>query len=182
MRYETEERPLKMPWARKLRTGILGVVDGAVYSGTMLLLIWQWRAAADARNAIASAISGDYVDFISTERWIPIVLIWVVTFTLASLVVDYFWQNGNRHILFWVAVGLIAIASWNVFVLFGTWLDKQAGDPIGYSRVTSSSDPLFGPISLGMVVLVNSIYGYIVHSLFRKEQPTDGDGVDLRLS
>lgn len=176
-----EDRRLKATWTGKLRIGILGAVNGAVYSATMLLLIWRWRASADESNMIENAISGDYVHLVSNERWIPIVIIWLVAFTSASLVVDYFWQHRKGYILFWEAVGLIAVASWNAFALFGTWLDKQAGDTMSYSRVTSSRNPLFGPVSLAVVILVNFIYGYLVQALCRKlEKAYDVDGVDLR--
>ena len=159
-----EEEPLKKTWTRKLRMGLLGLINGAVYSVIMLLLIWWWRAAADSRHAIESTISGDYVLLVSNERWIPIVLIWLFAFTSATVLVDYFWKNWNGQVLFWLAVGLIAVASWNAFGLVGTWLDKQAGDTISYSRVTSAHNPLFGPISLAVVVVVNVIYGYLVRA------------------
>lgn len=181
MRFDAEDRILKTGWTGKLRIGILGAFNGAVYSATMLLLIWRWRATADQRNIAESTISGDHINLVSNERWIPIVLIWLVAFTLASLVVDYFWQRRKGYILVWEVVGVIAVAAWNVFALLGTWLDKQAGDTMSYSRVTSSRNPLFGPVSLAVVILANFIYGYLVRAICRKlKQPYDVDGVDLR--
>jgi hypothetical protein len=147
----------------------------------MLLLIWRWRATANQRHIAESTLSGDYVNLVSNERWVPIVFIWLVAFTVASLVVDYFWQRRKGYILFWELVGVIAVAAWNAFALLGTWLDKQAGDTMSYSRVTSSRNPLFGPVSLAVVILVNFTYGYLVRAFCRKLKPRSYvEGVDLR--
>lgn len=169
-------------WAGKIRIGILGAVNGMVYSATMLLLIWRWRAAADERNIIESTISGDYVDLVSNERWIPIVFIWLVAFTLASLVVNYFWRHPRNYVVFWEAVGLTAVAAWNAFAVFGAWFDYHfSGDTMSYSRVTSARNPLFGPISLVVVIVVNLIYGTLVQVFCKKlKQEYEADGVELR--
>jgi hypothetical protein len=178
-----EARHLKTAWAEKLQIAILGAINGVVYSATMLLLIWRWRAASDERHMIESALLGDHIQLAGNERWIPIVIIWLVAFTLASLVVDYFWKFRKDHILYWVAIGVIAIAAWNAFALLGAWLDKQAGDTISYSRVTSSQNPIFGPISIAVVILVNFVYGYLVVAFYRKlKQRYDVEKVDLQPS
>lgn len=160
---------------------MLGAVNGVAYSATMLLLIWWWRAVTEERNLIEGATSGDYVNMVSNERWVPIVIIWLVVFTCASLLVHYFWPHPKSYILFWLAVGVIAVAAWNAFALLGTWLDKQAGDTLSYSRVTSSRNPLFGPVSLGVVILVNLIYGYLVQVFCRKLKQDSGTRAPLNL-
>lgn len=157
---------------RKLKVGFLGAANGVVYSVTMLLLIGWWRASAEKRNLIDNTISGDHINLVGNERWISIVIVWGIAFTLASLIVDYFWRHKKNSILFWEAVGVIAVTAWNVFVLLGTWLDQQAGDTISYSRVTSSGNPLFGPISLAVVIFVNFVYGYLVSSFPGKFKQT----------
>lgn len=158
---------LKANLARRVNMGFLGAVNGVLYSATMILLIWWWRAYADERSLIESAMSGDYINLVSNERWIPIVIIWSIAFTSASLSVDHFWQNRRASILFWEVVGAVAIVAWNVFALLGTWLDKQAGDTLSYSRVTSGRNPLFGPFSLAVVIGVNFVYGYLVQTFCR---------------
>lgn len=149
----------------KLWLGLLGVGNGLAYSGIMLLLIWQWRASDYERNVIQGMVSGDYIDLVANERWLPIVIIWILTFTLASQLVDCFWQRGRSLILFWLTVGILAVAAWNGLALIGTWIDTHAGDSISYSRVTSPNNPFFGPLSLGLVILINFIYGYAIQAL-----------------
>ena len=159
---------MKQILSDKAWLGLLGVGNGLTYSGIMLLLIWQWRSAAFERNVIQSLMTGDYVDFVANERWVPIVILWILAFILASQLVDCFWQRGRGLILFWLAVGVLAIAAWNVFALVGAWLDKQGGDTISYSRVTAANDPLYGPLSLGLVILINFFYGYLVQTFSRR--------------
>lgn len=159
---------MKRIFSEKLWLGLLGIGDGLAYSGIMLLLIWQWRASAYERNVIDSVRGGDYVDFVTNERWLPIVIIWILAFIFASQLVDCFWKRGRSLILFWLAVGLLAVTAWNVLALVGAWLDKQGGDAISYSRVTAPNDPLYGPLSLGLVVLINLIYGYLVQAFSRR--------------
>lgn len=151
----------------KVKSSVLGALNGAVYSTVMMLMIWHLRTSAEQRNIEEGAISGDYINLVSNERWSSIVVIWVVAFTLASLIVGTIWRKGQKSsILFWVVVGVVAVAAWNGFALFGAWLDKQyAGDTMTYGWVTSWRNPLFGPISLAVVILVNLVYGYLVRSV-----------------
>src|SRR5688572_18181279 len=114
---------MKRIFSDKLWLGLLGAGNGIAYSAIMLLLIWQWRASADERNFVDGMRSGDYVNLVSNERWLPIVIVWILTFILASQLVDCFWHRGRRLILFWLAVGVLAVAGWNALALTGAWLD-----------------------------------------------------------
>jgi hypothetical protein len=160
--FKVEEIEMKI-YISNFRTCMLGLINGAIYSVTMCLLIWWLRRSSDERNVLEGSMSGDYVHLVSNERWTSIVIIWLVLFTLASLAANYFWRYGKNHILFWEVVGLLAVAAWNVFALFGAWLDwKYAHDTMSYTLVTSLHNPLFGPISLGIVIVLNFFYGYLV--------------------
>lgn len=167
MHYEGTDQHVKRTSMGKLRSCILGALNGAFYSATMLLIIWRLRAAADEQNIAEGEISGDYIHLVSNERWSSIVIIWVVAFTLVTLIVGSIWRKGQKSsILFWGVVGVVAVAAWNAFAIFGAWLDKQyAGDTMTYSWVTSWRNPMFGPISLAVVILVNLVYGYLVRSV-----------------
>lgn len=177
MRYEAGGgSPVKT--TGKLRSCILGALNGVVYSATMLLMIWRLRALADERNLARWAITGDFIDLVSHERWHSIVIIWLLAFTLASLIVSRFWRR-KQNILFWVIVGVVAVAAWNGFALFGVWFDYYfSGDTISYTLVTSLSNPLFGPISFAVVILVNLVYGYLVR--FFEPKTHEGEEMDLR--
>lgn len=172
MRYEAKDHRMKGTSTGKLRSCILGALNGAVYSATMLLMIWRLRASADERNIAEGAISGDYVNLVSHERWSSIVIIWLVAFTLASLIVSSLWRkNQKRSVLFWEVVGVAAVAAWNGFALFGAWFDNYfASDTISYVWVTSLWNPLYGPLSFAVVILVNLVYGYLVQAFEPKTQ------------
>ena len=90
-------------------------------------------------------------------------------FTFAALLVERFWRRYRwNSVLFWETVGLIAVSGWNVLVLLALWIEKQSsGQTMSYEWVTSSSNPIFGPISLGIVLIVNLIYAFAVR-LFEK--------------
>lgn len=164
---------MKANWTGKLWIGMLGAINGAVYSATMLLIIWRVRALADERNMAQGAISGDYINLVSHERWSSIIIIWLVAFTLASLVVSSLWRKHQRgSILFWEVIGVMAVAAWNGFALLGSVVDKYySGGATTYGWVTSLRNPLHGPISFAVVILVNFAYGYLVQALCRKLKP-----------
>ena len=166
----------------KLRDCILGAFNGAFYSVTMLLLIWRLRAAADERNIREGQISGDYIHLASYEKWESIVIIWLVAFTLASLIIGSLWRKKQKNfILYWEVVGVVAVAAWNAFSLIGSLLDNYRGESITYGWVTSWHNPLYGPITFVVVILVNLAYGYLIRLIFRKlEQWYDVDGINLR--
>lgn len=165
----------------KLRRGILGALNGALFSAVMSVIVWQWSAYEHERNIREAARFGDFpAQQSSNVRWVSVVLIWILAFTLAAFVVDYFWRNRRSgSVLFWEVVGVIAVSAWNVFALCSSWLDKYlAGDSMSYAWVTSSRNPLVGPISLVVVILVNFVYAYLVRAFEPKMY--DGKQMDLR--
>ena len=145
----------------RFRIFILGALNGALYSAIMLVMVWQLRAYEDARSIKDAATFGHLpVQLTSNERWVPIVVTWILIFTFAAPVVAHFWHGyRTSSVLFWEVVGLIAVSAWNVLVLFAFWIEKQSSSQMmSYDWVTSSSNPIFGPISLGVVLIVNFIY------------------------
>jgi amino acid permease len=149
---------------KRLRLLILGGFDGVLYSAIMLLLVWQIRTYEYAQTVRESQSFGHLpVQLTSNERWVPMILTWIVTFALAALLVDHFWRSNKASVWFWEAIGLVAVAAWNVFILSGFWLEKGfSSQGISYAWVMSSSNPVFGPISLGVVLIVNFLYAQAV--------------------
>ena len=150
---------------RRLHFWILGIVDGALYSSVMLLLVWQIRVSEDARNIREAAMFGHLpVQLTSNERWAPIVATWILLFAVAAPIVNHFWpRHRRRSIWFWEAVGLIAVSAWNVLLLVAFWTEKQgSGQAMSYDWLTSSSNPIFGPISLGLVLIVSFVYALVI--------------------
>jgi len=154
----------------KLLTSLLGAFNGAVYSTVMLLMIWAGMAVSNRDNALKTTPYGDFVQFGTNVRWSSVVIAWLVTFTLASLIVSGLWpKNKKRSILFWEIVGVVAVAAWNGFALLGVWFDYHfSGDTLSYKFVTSLSNPLFGPISLAVIIIVNFFYGYLAGGFYQK--------------
>lgn len=143
---------------KRLRLFLLGGLDGVLYSALMLVLVWQMRAYEYSRNAEDLP-----VQLTSNERWVPMVVIWIVMFGLAALLVDYFWRRHHQAVLFWEAIGLVAVAGWNVFILLAFSLEQGfSSTTMSYAWVTSPSNPFFGPTSLGVVLLVNLLYAQAV--------------------
>lgn len=144
---------------KRLRLLVLGGIDGALYSTVMLVLVWQIRAYEHARNSAGNLP----VQLTSNERWIPIVVLWIIMFTLAALVVDRFWRWNRPSVWFWEAIGLVAVLSWNAFIISALWLEGAlSAQGSGYAWVTSSPNPVFGPISLGVALVVNFLYAQAV--------------------
>ena len=159
---------------KRLRLLLLASIDGVLYSGVILLLVWQVRTYEYARNVRESQSFGHFpVQFTSNERWVPMVATWIVIFALAAIMVDYFWHWKKPSVLFWETIGLVAVAAWNVLVLLAFWIEKGfSGDTISYAWVTSSSNLVFGPISLAVVLLVNFVYAQAV--LFFEKRTIEG--------
>ncbi|HKO44536.1 MAG TPA: hypothetical protein VJU84_14755 [Pyrinomonadaceae bacterium] len=155
---------MKTESKRILRTSILGALNGAVYSAIMWLMIWAWMAVANRDHALETTSYGDFIQLGNNERWSGIVIAWLVAFTLASILVSGLWRsNRKRSILYWEIVGVVAMVAWNGFALIGSLLGKHyEGDTQSYAWVTSLNNPLFGPISFAVVIVVNFVYGYLV--------------------
>ena len=62
-----------------------------------------------------------------------------------------------------------AITAWNLLILaVGLWDSVSSGQTLVIESVTSPGNPLYGPMSFGLVVVVNLIYGAIVSVLSDK--------------
>lgn len=145
------------PW----RSFLLGAANGLIYALVMYFLITMSRAYFQGRY-LRQVTSAEFpvVQFASNERWTGIVIALVVLFALSTYIVSRVSHLGLRFPFFWVVVGLIAVSGWNVFMLIVTSLEKEASvQTLTYNWVTSPSNPLYGPISLGMVLTVNLFYG-----------------------
>src|SRR5215471_8919728 len=136
---------------------LLGATNGALYSAVMLVLVWQVRSYAYNGNMTEAESSGHFpVQLTSNERWVPMVIVWIVLFVLAAFLVNDFWRRSKASVWFWEAIGLAAVATWNVLILLTFWLEKGfSGRGLSYAWVTSSSNPIFGPISLAVVLILN---------------------------
>lgn len=153
---------------KRLHIFILGALNGAVYSAVMALLVRQVRARAYERGLAEAAVTGQQPPlFVANERWSSIIVIWIVIFAFTALLVNRVWARRKRSVLFWEAVGLIAIASWNVLVIVAVSIENWFAPTIAYQWITSSSNPLFGPVSLGVVLIVNFLYTLVVGVLVR---------------
>lgn len=157
----------------RLRILILGAFNGAIYGAVMLMLVWQLRAYAYARNLKDAAITGDSpVQLTTNDRWLPILVTWILIFAFVALLVRRFWPRNRSSLLFWEASGLLAVAAWNVLILVAFSLERGLFPPtLSYSWATSSSDPLSGPVSLGVVLAVNLVYSQIAW-FFERRGPT----------
>lgn len=155
---------MKTGWKELLRTLLLGALNGAVYSAVLLLMIWAWKVVENRNQAYATTIYGESVQFGSNVSWSGIVIAWLVAFTLASILVNSLWRaNRKRSLLYWEIVGVGAMIAWNGFALIGSLLGKHyEGDTQSYAWVTSLGNPMFGPISFAMVLLVNLLYGSLI--------------------
>lgn len=152
---------------RRLRVFILGALNGALYSVIMLLLAWWVRASEYARNIREAESLGHLpVQLTSNERWTPIVVTWVLIFALAALVVDRFWVRNKASVLFWETIGLLAVIVWNVFILSVFWLEQQMSAQTMIYAWLRSSNPILGPISLGVVLIINFVYAQVVIRTF----------------
>lgn len=158
----------------RLRILILGALNGAIYGGVMLMLVWQLRAYERALSIKEAALTGDSpVQMTSNERWLPIFVIWIAIFAAFALLVNRFWRRNWSSLLFWETSGLLAVAAWNVLILLVFFFERGGFPPnLSYSWATSPSNPIFGPISLGVVLAVNLLF-FPLAGFFEKPRAND---------
>jgi drug/metabolite transporter (DMT)-like permease len=147
----------------RLRILTLGALNGIFYSVIMLLLVLGGQEYEYARNIRDATGSGHLpVQLTSNERWLPMVVIWVVIFALAALVVDRFWTR-KTSILFWETSGLLAVVAWNIFILSAFWLEQHFwAEATGYVRVTLPAILGLALVSLGVVLITSFLYAQAV--------------------
>jgi hypothetical protein len=149
------------PW---LNTLLLGAGNGALYAITMFFLISLARDHFQRQYVEEATRSGAaVVQFGGNERWSGIGIVMMLAFAFSAYAVSRFSRRCVGSLLFWEFVGVIAVSGWNVFMLTVTWFERElSAQTLTYEWVTSRSNWLYGPISLGVVILLNLIYGSMV--------------------
>jgi hypothetical protein len=139
---------------------LLGAGNGALYALVVYLLISASRAYFQDQYVRQATKSGfPIVQFGSNERWTGIVIALVTIFALSTYLVSRI-SHGLRTPILWMLVGVIAVSGWNALMLIVTWVEKEgSAQTLTYEWVTSPLNPLYGPISLGIVLIVSFIYG-----------------------
>ena len=153
-----------------LPTLLLGAANGALYTIIMFVLISVGREHLHSDYVRqAASLEAPAVQFGSNERWIGIAVVMMLAFAFSACLVSRFWQRHLGSLLFWELVGVIAVAGWNVFMLTLTWFEREmSAQTLTYDWVTSRSNWLYGPISLGAVMLINFFY-WNVFRVFRRQ-------------
>ena len=143
---------------------LLGAANGALYTIIMFLLISLARDHFRSQYIReATRLGAPIVQFGSNERWAGIATVMILVFAFSAYAVNRLCQGRLGSLLFWELVGVIAVAGWNVFMLTVTSFEKElSAQTLTYDWVTSRSNWLYGPVSLGMVILTNFIYGSLV--------------------
>jgi hypothetical protein len=154
-------------------TLLLGAVDGAFYAIVMFILTSRARDYFHTRYVLeATALGTPVVQLASNERWTGIAIGLILIFAVSAYFVGRFYKASFSSVLFWELVGLIAVASWNVFMLTVTLIEKEfSAQAVTYQWVTSSSNWLYGPVSLGLALLINFLFGSLVRIVGRHVSP-----------
>jgi hypothetical protein len=160
-----------------LRALALGVLNGALYSAVQFLLVFayfDYRIQRRAEVAQEFDIQMQSINLFNAR----IVSLWfIVFFTVASVLGHrYLLRLKKQAVLFWEAIGLAAIIGWNVVVLTVFWISAQlTGQTSSLELVTAPGNPLFGPISIGVVIITNFIYGTVVALMEKRRQDHEPD-------
>jgi hypothetical protein len=154
------------------RSLLLGATNGAIYALVLYLLISLSRAYYQSQYLKRAAESGlPVVQFASNERWSGISIALVLLFTLTAYLVGRVSHFRFHSLAFWALVGVIAVSAWNAFILTVAWLEKESTvQGLTYKWVTSQSNPLYGPISLGLALVVGVSYALAIR-FFEKTVP-----------
>jgi len=152
-----------------LQTLLLGAANGALFTVVMFSLLSLTRDYFQRRYiSVATALGTPIVQLGSNERWSGIAIVMILAFALSAYGVNRFCRKRLSPFFFWELVGVIAVSGWNAFILTVTWFEKGlSAQTLTYNWVTSQSNWLYGPISVGMVILVNLAFGNAVRVLQR---------------
>lgn len=154
-----------------LRGLALGVLNGALYSAVQFLVVsayFDYRIKTSLDIAQDLGLPQMHATELINAR---IVSIWfILFFALASVLGHrYLLKLKRQPVLFWEVIGLAAVVGWNVVVLTLFWLSAlQTGQTYSLQFVTSPANPLFGPISMGVVIITNFIYGAVMTIMDRR--------------
>ena len=167
---ETTHTLLKSPCSYR-RVLAFGAANGAAY-GFVLFLLMNLYSDYLNRQSIQEAESLGRDPVLTTDNLnIPmIVCLLTLFFAFGSGLVHFLWRRLYKNpIVFWQAAGVSSIMAWNIAMITALWLEKHlTGQTLSYERVISVSNPLFGPISLVLVILVNLVFAIIIQNFFYK--------------
>lgn len=155
---------------------VLGAINGAIYSGVQFWVVpryYDWIALHDAHQAKNFGSSTVQMTNNTNQR---MVAIWfVLLFAITSWLAHRYCARLTRYpLLLWPTVGIAAVVGWNVIFLVLLWIERElTGQTLSYQRITSPSDPLSGPISIGLVILTNLPYGAILQLMVRNRDAID---------
>lgn len=149
----------------RVRSLALGSLNGAIYCAIQFILVsgyYDYMIRLDAEKMERSGMNPVQMTEMINKR---LVSVW---FLIAFMIASYVWHRYSRKfrkssILFWEAIGISAIVGWNVVVLTLLWIESRlTGQTLGYERAIALSNPLFGPFSLGLVIITNFVYGGLI--------------------
>jgi hypothetical protein len=149
----------------RVRGLALGALNGAIYSMVQFVLLrgyYDYLIKLDAEYMERRGLSPVQVTDMLNKR---VVSIWfVLAFTFASYIGHRYWRNLEKSpLLLWEAIGITAIVGWNVVVISLLWIENQLmGHSLGYESAISVTNTLFGPLSIGVVIVTNFVYGGVI--------------------
>lgn len=154
-----------------VRSLALGTLNGAIYCAVQFILVagyYDYLIRLETENIERRGLSPVQMTDMVNKR---LVSVWfVLVFTIASYIGHRYWGKLEKSpILLWEAIGITAIVAWNVVVLSLLWIESQfTGQVLGDERAVTN--PLFGPISIGLVILTNFVYGVVIGILDKSYQ------------
>ena len=61
------------------------------------------------------------------------------------------------------------MGAWNAVMIGAAWFEREFTDQgMTFDRVTSPFNPLFGPISIGAVIVVNLVFALVIRTFSKK--------------
>jgi hypothetical protein len=153
---------------RKYQVGILGALNGFLFSCVLIFYIKQYGRYLEWRNIEDADTLGESPPLLVTHnpKVIAVSLFLIVIFAGVSLLVYQFSQKlRTKPVIFWIVTGVISILVWNLFLICGNALGElSAGRSISLDRVVTVAKFLEGPTSLVIVLLLNCLFGSAVRA------------------
>ena len=144
---------------------MLGTLDGLIYVGLARLVRFYLDHVERTGIGDESTVNGYYISISNhQENWFGVTFLIVAIFGAAAYPVHRFWSSSGKHpVVTWVFVGIAAMTAWNLYALgVSVWDKASSGQFVISEGITTLRNPLYGGLSLGLVLLVNAIYGTIV--------------------
>lgn len=149
---------------------ILSAINGLLYAGLLFLTVEKYNDYRFQQHiSEADPLSGSPGQVMGIHpEWPTVAFLLLILFVTATYLVRRCWSNRSNEILFWQGIGIVAVALWNVIAFVIVWLEKESpGQSFSYDMVVSLANPMFGPISLALVVGLNFLYALITKSIGR---------------